>query len=152
MNRSLVLLFLLAVLLAGGGYWFSSRNTPPKNARHVRALATWGLGQYLAQHWPGHHLLAISNPFTQQAGVAHSIVEMEEAGLRGLREGCGQQLTLEAVVFPELKENALKNPRAFVLGTETTTPLSYLVGEEAFDKLAKAHPACDLVVSLIGLP
>jgi hypothetical protein len=152
MNRSVVPLFVLVALLAVGAYWFWSRNDPPKNALHLRQAATRGLAEYLAKRWPGHHVMVVSNPFTQCQGVARSIVETEEAGLRGLREGCGKQLALEAVVFPELREDALKNPRAFVIGTETTTPLSYLVADDAFDKLVKANPSCDLLVSLIGLP
>jgi hypothetical protein len=152
MNRSVVPLILLVAVLAGGAYWFWSKNDPPKNALRVREIATRGLAEYLAKRWPGQRLLVVSNPFTQHPGVARSIVEMEEAGLRGLREGCDNRLVLETVAFPELREDALKNPRALVMGTETTTPLSYLVAEDAFDKLVKANPRCELLVSLIGLP
>ena len=34
----------------------------------------------------------------------------------------------------------------------TTTPLSFMVAEGSFDKIANEHPGCEIIVSLIGLP
>jgi hypothetical protein len=34
----------------------------------------------------------------------------------------------------------------------TTTPLSYIVAEDALDKITRQHPQAEILVSLIGLP
>lgn len=140
------------LLLAALGWWLVCRPTPQRNAWHVRELATQGLAEYLARTRPGSRVLVISNPFTRQKGIAPEIVAMEQAGLRGLNRGLGSALTIEATVFPELKPEALTDPQSLVTDPETSTPLSYLVTEETFDKLARRHSDCALIVSLIGLP
>ena len=56
------------------------------------------------------------------------------------------------VDLPELKPDAATNPRSLLQDADTTTPLSYLVAEDGFDKLLQQNAGCDTVVSLIGLP
>ena len=145
-------LILLAGILLAGALWLFLRPDPHREARGARALATRGLAEHLARTFPGQRALVVANPFTREKGMARGTVDMEEAGLRGLRAGFGQRLVLEAVAFPELKPGALENPRALLMDGATTTPLSYLVTDGAFDQLARQHPACELIVSLIGLP
>jgi hypothetical protein len=152
MNRSLLTLALLVALLAGLGVWWFARNNPYRHALRVRELATWGLADCVAKTHPGRRVLVLSNPFTQRAGTAKEILQAEAAGLRGLKRGFGTRLSLAAVEFPELKPGALTNPRGLFIDRETTTPLSYLVASDAFDKAVNQHPDCGLVVSLIGLP
>jgi hypothetical protein len=108
------------------------------------------LAKYLARKFPGERVLVLSNPFTE-LGASSDIKGMEKAGIAGLREGFGKNANLK-VVFPELKPEARSNPQALVKNPETPTPLSYLVSEDAFDKLISASPTFELVVSLIGLP
>jgi hypothetical protein len=146
---SLLTLVLLAVCL---GLWFFRHPNAQRNAWHVRELATQGLAQYLAQSFPGSRVLVISNPFTQQQGMRADIVAMELAGVRGLQRGLGSAVALDPVAFPELKPAAWTDPRSLVTDPETSTPLSFLVADEAFDTLVRQHPQCSLVVSLIGLP
>lgn len=152
MNRRLLLIVGFVVLAVGLGAAWLWRRGPHQEVLHVRELATRGLAEHLARAFPGHRALVISNPFTQQNDLPREMREMEEAGLRGLREGFGSKVSLVAVAFPELKPEAKENPRAVFIDPESTTPLSYLVTEEAFDKLARQYPDCDLLVSLIGLP
>src|SRR6185369_6935232 len=85
----------------------------------------------LAGRFPGARALIISNPFAQTKGVGGNVKAYEEAGVRGLRRGFGSKIAIDA---------------------DTTTPMSYLVAPDAFDKIAKQHPSCSLLVSLIGLP
>lgn len=152
MKRRLLVLILLAGLFAVLAAKFLLRPDPHANALSARELAARGLAEYLARTKPGHRVLIVSNPFPQHRPTASEIRETEEAGLRGLREGLGKSLTVGAVGYPELKPEALENPRALITDLETTTPLSYLVAPDAFDKLAHEHSECDLIVSLIGLP
>jgi hypothetical protein len=145
------LLFLLLVVVAFS-LWFLLKPDPFGDALRTREIATRGLAEYLVRTQPGQRALIVSNPFTQRKETAKAIGEMEQAGLRGLRQGFGKNVTVAAVAFPELKPEARDNPRALLTGVETTTPLSYLVAPDAFDDLAKQHPDCELIVSLIGLP
>ncbi len=151
MRSTLSLPFVIVVVLAFGA-WFFFKPDPHGNALRARALATRGLAEHLARTHPGKRALIVANPFIQQGATARAIVATEAAGIRGLREGFGSNVTVAAVALPDLRPEARDNPRALLAGTETTTPLSYLVAPGAFDQLARQHPDCELIVSLIGLP
>jgi hypothetical protein len=146
------LLLLVVALVLGVGLWLFLRSGPHRNALLNRELATRGLAEYLASRQPGQRALVLSNPFTRQKGLEAGVYAQEEAGIRGLREGFGRQIVLGSIGYPELKPEAEANPLALVGDKETSTPLSYLVAEDAFDKLIDAHPDCGVVVSLVGLP
>lgn len=152
MKRLALPLTLLLIVSGAAVWWLLFRNNPQRTALDARELATWGLADHVARQSPGSRVLVVSNPFAQQPDVASEIKETEEAGIRGIRQGLGTQATLEAVVLPELRPEALKNPRALLQDADTSTPLSYLVAVDAFDRLAEQHPDCDVVISLVGLP
>lgn len=152
MKRAWRFVLVMAVVGLALGGWFLLKKNPRQAALHSRELATRGLADYLSQHHAGVRAIVVSNPFTQRPGLAEGIYAQEEAGLRGLRLGFGTKITLEAVVFPELKPEARQDPRAVELDITSPTPLSYLVTDDAFDKLAQEHTGCELIVSLIGLP
>jgi hypothetical protein len=151
MKRALPFLVILAALSAIG-VWLFVRNNPHGNALKVRELATQRLAEHLAQTYPGQRALLISNPFTQNGATAKDVVAMEQAGIDGVRKGLGTKLTLEAIAFPDLKPEARANPRALLADSETTTPISYLVTDDAFDKLLSQHPNCTILISLVGFP
>jgi hypothetical protein len=148
-SARLVFVILVAI---GLGWWFWGRSDPRGNALEARRLATRGLAQYLAQRFASQQAVVLSNPFTQMPGVSSDIRAPEEAGLEGLRDGFADKISIAAVAFPELRPEAQQNPRGLLGETETTTPLSYLVTAEAFDKVWRQHGDPPLVVSLIGLP
>jgi hypothetical protein len=152
MTRQTPALVFVALVAAGFSLWFFLKADPQGNALRVREIATRGLAEHLARTRPGKSALIISNPFAQRQDTAQAIVETEQAGIRGLREGFGRSISVAAVVFPELKPEARENPRALLGDVETSTPLSYLVEPEAFDQLAGKHANCEIIVSLIGLP
>lgn len=152
MTRPTPALIFVVLVAAGFSLWFFLKADPQGNALRVREIATRGLAEQLARTHPGKSALIISNPFTQRQDTARAIVETEQAGIRGLREGFGRSVPVAAVVFPELKADARENPRALLADVETSTPLSYLVEPEAFDQLARQHANCEIIVSLIGLP
>jgi hypothetical protein len=141
---------ILLLLVAGPALWLFLKKSPQEKALHSRELATRRLAEHLARTLPGQRALVLSNPFAQARGGA--ILAQEEAGLRGLHQGFGKQIEIEAVVFPELKPEAQQAPESIELPPDATTPLSFMVTEAAFDKLAGQHPSCKLIVSLIGLP
>ena len=151
MQRAIPLVITVLVL-ASAVCWYFLRDKPRDYALTARELATRRLGEHLAQKFPGQRALLISNPFTENANTASDIVATEKAGIDGFKKGMGDKLVLEAVAFPELKPEARTNPRAVFIDGETTTPLSFLVSADAFDKLAGQHPQCALFVSLVGLP
>ena len=136
--------------LVGVAIWYFSRDKEQSRAFEERRMATRVLAEYLSRKFPGQRVLIISNPFTE-LGAASDIVDMEEAGIAGLRDGFGKKATLKIVV-PELKREARSNPRALLKNPETSTPLSYLVTDDGFDKLVNANPTFELIVSLVGLP
>lgn len=150
-NQSAVL--GLALLLVGGtgflGWQLLHR------AEHVslsqREVATRVLAEYLAKKNPTEPVLVISNPFSQRKGRTAQVQSYQEAGVAGLRKGFGGKVELK-VVFPELKPEVLTNPGSISVDPNSTTPLSFLVAERAFDDLIRKHPECRLAVTLIGLP
>lgn len=145
-------LIFLALVVAGAAAWFFTQPDPQGTALQTRELAARGLAEEVARNQFGSRVLVLSNPFTQRADIAKAIADMEQAGLSGLRAGLGIKATVGAVAFPELLPEALENPASLLSDVETTTPLSFLVVPDAFDKLIKQHNDCPVVVSLIGLP
>lgn len=145
-------IIFLVLALSLGAWWLVSRPNPLGAALKIRELAARGLAEELARTQSAGRVLVLSNPFTQSADTQKTILEMEHAGLAGLRHGLGAKLSIGAVVFPELLPEARENPSALLQGIETTTPLSYLVAPESIDRLARQHADCGIVVSLIGLP
>jgi hypothetical protein len=152
MKRQWLALLLIAMVFGGLAAHFLLGDSPHRNALRARQLATRSLAEFIARTHSGHRVLVVSNPFTQRRGIAREIIETEEAGIRGLREGFGKAVAVGAIGYPALKPEALENPRSLISDVETTTPLSYLVADDAFDKLAEGHADCDIIVSLVGLP
>jgi len=150
-NRSPLIWVLLAIIVAAG-IWLYPRDPYQKNAFAARELATRKLAEHLAAKFPGQRALIVSNPYVPM-GVANSeIKKMESDGIAGLKSGMGDKLTCDGVVYPELTAEAKSNPGGVLADKETITPLSFLVANDAFDKLLAKYPQCDLVFSLIGLP
>lgn len=145
-------LIFLVLAIVGAAAWFFTQADPQGTALLTRELAARGLAEELVRSLPGSKILVMSNPFTQRADIAKAIADMEQAGLAGLRAGLGTKITIGAVAFPELRPEARENPAALLSDVETTTPLSFLVAPDGFDKLIKQHGDCAVVVSLIGLP
>jgi hypothetical protein len=117
-----------------------------------RELAMEYLGRYLASQCPGKKAVVLANPFSQKSGQPRDVYRFEKAGLQGLQRGLGKSVVIETVAFPELKAGFVENPRSVFIDPRTTTPLSYVVTDDALDKIAEAHPQAELLVSLIGFP
>ena len=139
----------VGIVLAIGAatVWYFNRGDEQAAAFRSRQSATRMLAEYLAKKFPQGNIVVVSNPFTQ-TNAPPEIMEMEQAGISGLREGFGKGRALK-VVLPDLKPMARTDPRSLLTDPETPTPLSYLVAEDSFDKLVTD---ADVVVSLIGLP
>jgi hypothetical protein len=152
MNRQTV--GLIFVLLVGAGLTakYLRRPDPHGSAQSGREIATQVLAEYLSSQHPGKRALVFSNPYAKDQTTDNQIRKMEEAGLRGLRAGFRGSTVIGEVVMPELRPEARTNPRAVPIDAETTTPLSYLVAPDAFDRAAQGNPDCEIVISLIGLP
>src|SRR5262245_14314824 len=118
----------------------------------TRELAMEHLGRHLATRYPGKSVVVLSNPFSQKPGQPNEVYRFEQAGLRGFKRGIGNSLQIEAVAFPEIKPEFLRNRASVFIDPRTTTPLSYLVNEDALDKIASTYPQAEIFVSLIGLP
>lgn len=153
MNRRAALVgLILALGAATAGWWVFKRvGAAWRPAIDSREVATRVLGEYLARLHPGAKALVIGNPFTLRSGQDPEIYAFEKAGIRGLELGFGSPNAIK-VVHPELRPEFLRDPQSVFVDPRTTTPLSYLVAEGEFDRLAQANPGFDLIVSLIGLP
>jgi len=147
--RRIALALLGVAALAGLGWWGYSQVTTGRwrPALSSRELATRTLAQYLAKTHPPAKVLVVGNPFTLRSGQGAEIYAFEKASVRGLQEGFGGGGAALQVAYPELRPELTT-----VYVGNTTTPLSYLVAEHAFDRLVEAHPGVELLVSLIGLP
>ncbi len=145
-------LIIFAIPVIGMLFWLYPRAGVERAPLNHRELATRVMAEYLASHFAGQRAVIISNPFAQKKGQPPEIYAFEAAGIRGLNQGFGKSLAVEAVAFPDLRPEYQQKPDSVYVDPKTTTPLSYLIAEDAFDVLAKQHPACGLLVSLIGLP
>ena len=147
----LLLLWILLLGLAEAQFHFL-RDLFGRGPLGQRELATQFLGQYLASQYAGKKAIVLSNSFSNRSGQPREVYQFEKAGLRGLRRGVGSAVTIERVVYPELKPGLLQNPRAASIAPGTTTPLSYLLADSALDYIAGQSPKAEILVSLIGLP
>ncbi len=109
------------------------------------------LGARIAKLRPECKVLVLSNPFTKDSGYLNEKNQYERAGLRGLRKGLGGRSPVK-VVFPEIRPEYLANPQSVIIPPDSRTPLSFLMHPASVDRLADAHPECNVIVSLIGLP
>ena len=151
-SKSATGLLIVAILWLFESQFHLLRMLSGGQALGQRELATQFLGRYLAEHCPGKKAIVLSNPFSQKTGQSRNVYQYEKAGLAGLRRGLGTSVKIEEVVFPDLRPEFLQNPASVFIDPATTTPLSYVVAENALDKIVKDHVGCDVLVSLIGLP
>jgi hypothetical protein len=142
----IILLLLMVGLIAWK--FFSSDAT--KGATLVRQMATEGLAKEIIRFSPRAKVLVVSNPFTTQPNISRSVLQGEQAGLRGLQKVLGKEAL--TVAFPQLKNGALENPTSFSMPHSTTTPIAYLLSDDAFDAVWEKNTKCDFIVSLIGIP
>ena len=132
--------------------FFFFRSGSPKNAALAgREKLMETLGARIAKVRPKSKVLVLSNPFTRKAGTFDEKSQFERAGIRGLEEGLGDGSEV-TVVFPEIRPEYFSNPESVIIPPDTRTPLSFLIQPGSVDQLAEAHPQCQVVVSLIGLP
>ncbi len=150
-----VIAALLFLAVAGVVAWrvlTPAEHVTRQNALGHRELATRVLAEHLAAALPGANALILSNPFVQRSSPPPQVRAFEEAGIAGLKKGWGEKVHLLAIAYPDLKPAALENPGALVLDPHTTTPLSFLTAEGAWDALCRKHSTVDVLISLIGLP
>lgn len=120
-------------------------------ALDVREKQLQKLGAALAAARPGCHVLVLSNPFARGSTLPNERSRFENAGVRGLREGLGKKSTVQ-VVFPEIRPEHFSNPGSIVIPPDSRNPLSFLMQPASVEALARAHPECQVIVTLIGLP
>lgn len=127
------------------------RSTPKNAALAARQAAMEKLGASIAKRRPGCKVLVLSNPFTKDSGFLEPKAQFERAGVRGLRDGLGENASV-TVVFPEVSAEYRADPQSVFVPPDSRTPLSFLVPPASVEQLADAHPECSIIVSLIGLP
>lgn len=141
-------LLLTAVLFGGGG----CSDAAGGKALDRRELAARRLAGEVVRLHPGVKALVVGNPFTQRPNPPAGIVEFEAAALAGVRAGLGSDERFAGIAYPELSPAAATDPAAVPMPADATTPLSFLTAAGAWDRLAQAHPASRVFISLIGLP
>jgi hypothetical protein len=153
MKRPTFFLFAALTLAAAVLAWRYSRRPSAqwRPALSARETATRVLARHLAGQFPGAKALVFGNPFTLRSGQSPEIYEFEQAGLRGVEEGFGKPASIK-IVYPDLRPAFLQRPGSVYIDPKTTTPLSFLVSENAFDELFEANPGYSLGISLIGVP
>ena len=145
--------FVLLALIAAGRWWFFGEMLNSRNHSLTRReIATWGLAAYLSEHYPGKKVVVAANPFTQKKGQPPEIYRYESAGIRGIQAGLKDKSAFRGVEYPELRPQWLTHPESVWINPKSTTPLSYLVDDQAFDKIMDKHPEAGILISLIGLP
>lgn len=132
--------------------WPTANRRSRKHALADRETAARAIGAHVAAHFPNVRLLVIGNPYTRLPGQPPAIHSFQTASENGLRLGLGRKPAPLTVVFPKLRPEAKDDPSSVFIDPKTTTPLSFLIADDAFDRLISEHTECDVVVSLIGLP
>jgi hypothetical protein len=150
-KRNIFLTSGLAIIAVAAVAYLLRSPSPASAALAARQHAMEMLGLRIAKLQPECKVLLLSNPFTKEAGYLNEKSQYERAGLRGLRKGLGGRSPVE-VVFPQIRPEYFANPQSIIIPPDSRTPLSFLIQPASVDQLAEAHPACRVIVSLIGLP
>lgn len=147
-KRNWILFAACALLLAATVVLFLLR--PIRAPLSQREVATQVLAQYLAKTAAPKSVLVIGNPYTQN-GASSAAYSFEKASEAGLEKGFGPTVPIK-VAFPKFKPEALRDPTSVYVPPNCTTPLVFLLTDDAFEESLRAHADCDVVVSLIGVP
>jgi len=119
---------------------------------------TLKLGRYLAEKFPGSKALVILPLPHPYCPGGFETPARRDALVEGLREGFGGRIAIQAVVapeFPEIVKRAWQPPRGYPNGyleENLLPPLDSWFDADYLDRYVKSHDACDLIVSLAGLP
>lgn len=133
--------------------WIAARLSGPRPHRSVlaeRHLAMRALARSILAETNVPTVLIIGNPFAREAGAPKDLRRYDQASLDGFRAGAGSKVIVE-LDHPRLRPEAEANPGTVRI-PPTTTPLSFLLAEGAFQSLADQHPRAGLLVSLVGIP
>jgi hypothetical protein len=147
-NQAIGIVAAIALVLLIVWYGFQRVNRQPLSEREI---ATRVMAEYVGKAAKPRAVLVVSNPYAQMASVTAEAYRFQKAGEAGLREGFARDVQVK-VGFAKLKPEAIRDVTSVFVPPNSTTPLSYLVGDSAFDDLVREHPDCDVLVSFIGLP
>jgi hypothetical protein len=150
-KKILSLACALGVTLLGTVVVLRGTSSEKSTALGKREQALTALGTCLAKLRPECKVLVLSNPFLKNCGYLDEKSQYERAALRGLRKGLGRQIPV-SVVFPEIRSEYFTDRQAIIPAADCRTPLSFVIQPDSVDRLAEAHPECQVIVSLIGLP
>lgn len=150
-RRNNIFIFALALLGVIAIGFFVWPTTPKSAALDAREQLMELLGTRIATLRPKCKVLLLANPFAQKAGHFHESSQFDRAGLRGLQKGLGNDSSI-TVVIPEIRPEYIENPSSVIIPPDSKTPLSFLIQPASIDRFAEAHPECNVIVSLIGLP
>lgn len=103
---------------------------------------------------PGSSLLIVGNTFAmlRDRAVSPAMRDAEVAAVRGIRKGADAMGSAVWIDYPELRQEALRDPRSVPIPAGATTPLSYLTSPGAWDTMFSRHPDRQVWLSLIGFP
>jgi len=147
-SETIAVIIGVVIGLSAAFYGYFRKNHAPLSQREI---ATRVLAEYVGKTARPKSVVIISNPFSQNPGRPAEVYAFQKASETGLRKGFGPNVEIK-VVFPKLKPEAERDANAVSIDPTVTTPLSYLVAENAFDEIAREHPESEIFVSLIGLP
>jgi hypothetical protein len=139
---------LIVALVIGAIFWLRNSNRVPLSQREVAMRV---LGEQLKKTLRPAKVLLISNPYSQMSGRPAEVYSFQSASEAGLRKGLGASVEVK-IAFPKLKPEAIKDPGSIYIDRRSSTPLSFMITESAFDELLKENPDYEVAVSLIGLP
>ena len=144
-----VVTLVLLVVLCGAGVWVLGRvwQASRRHPLAPRVAAARMLAAHVSRNYSGLRVLVVANPFAAEPDSPQAVARVQTAALKGVKAGLRGRAGHD-VAYPELKADL----ESVVVPPASTTPLSYLMTEEAFDKLAAAHPDCKIFLSIIGLP
>jgi hypothetical protein len=150
-KRIIVLACGLAVMVTGAIALLARTSSPKSAGLAERERAMEALGACIARLRPHCQVLVLCNPFAKTAGYLDAKTQFERAALAGLRKGLGRRVPVTAV-FPEIRAEYYTDRQSLFLPPECRTPLSFAIRPASVNQLAEAHPQCQVIVSLIGLP
>lgn len=137
-------LLLLLILLTFTPYYLNAKMalTKDKEIFFISSEAVV-LGQYLKTKYPNEKVLIICENMVDKQGLSDI---RYKTWIETFKKVFGNKNVIIDIVKPNLDKQYLnKNGKTFM-------PMSEVMKPEDFDKVVMKHPACNIIISLIGLP
>ena len=133
--------------------WFRGQKPSVESAElAARRFGMRSLGLAILKQGNFKRCIVLGNPFVLKSNQSRFSKQIEKESYEGLKEGLGERIEVGEIQYLRLTDEAERDPSSVLLPPSATTPLSFMVRNEEWDRAMEGLDASVVVVTLIGIP